>query len=139
MTKLDAQVTAHLGMIQGVIVRMGANTFALKAMAITIAAAVIALAGARPEGMEHYPLIGLLPALLFWAMDARYLHIEKCYRKLYNTIRTGGDVDSFSMDYKPFQNEVDSTIKIIFCNWSVTPFFASISLALIASYCFLKY
>jgi hypothetical protein len=44
---LSDQQIAHLGMIQGVINRMASNSFALKALAVTIAAAILAIAGAQ--------------------------------------------------------------------------------------------
>lgn len=138
MAKLDDQKIAHLGMIQGVIVRMGSNAFALKALAVTIAAAVIALAGARQSGMEIFPLAGLLPVVLFWMMDAQYLHIEKCFRELYDAVRRGEDVEQFSMNYTPYKKRVDGLLKLIVWNWSITPFYATVSLVLVAAYYFLK-
>ena len=138
MAKLTEHQIAHLGLIQGVVVRMGSNAFALKALAVTIASAVIALAGARPSGMEFFPLAGLLPVVLFWGLDAQYLHIEKCFRKLYDAVRTGESVEAFSMDYTPYKSKVEGWLKLSIWNWSITPFFATVALVLVATYYFLK-
>jgi hypothetical protein len=138
MTEFNEQKIAHLSLIQGVIVRMGSNAFSLKALAVTIAAAAIALAGARPSGMEIFPLAGLLPVVLFWWMDAQYVHIEKCYRELYNAVRKDKNVEAFCMDYKPYKKDVEGVVCISVWNWSVTPFFGTVSFVLIVAYYFLK-
>lgn len=125
-------------MIQGVIIRVASNAFSLKAMAVTIAAAMIAFAGAGSSGMEIFPLAGLLPVLLFWIMDAQYLRVEKCYRCLYDAVRNNSFDDKFSMDYKPFKKDVEKLFHLIFWNWSVTPLFSAVSLSLFATYYFLN-
>ncbi len=44
MAKIEKDPVAHMGFVQGVINRMGSNALAMKALAATIAAGVIAVA-----------------------------------------------------------------------------------------------
>lgn len=77
----------HLEFIQGVINRHNSNSFTLKGWAVTIAAALFALAGT-----VHEPLIvltSLLPTLLFWGLDAFYLANERCFVDLYSAVAKG--------------------------------------------------
>ena len=49
MTEPDQVMIAHLGMVQAVVARMAANSFALKALTVTLAAGVLAFTGAVTE------------------------------------------------------------------------------------------
>ena len=75
----------HLEFVQAVISRMAGNSFAIKGWSITIAAAVIALAAK----VENYRFIyaGVFSAILFLLLDAYYLHLERRYRALWETVR----------------------------------------------------
>lgn len=88
---LSDQQIAHLGMVQGVINRMASNSFALKALAVTIAAAIIAITGTQQDAPASVSYVGLFPVVVFWLMDAKYLRLERLYRKLYDHIRKGED------------------------------------------------
>jgi len=129
MSELSESHTAHLGMIQGVINRMASNSFALKALAVTIAAATIALTSAQQNAASTYA--GLLPVIVFWLMDAKYLRLERLYRKLYDHIRTGQEFEAFGMSTSQFDGEVSSTLRIAF-SWSVIWFYLAVAAALIA-------
>ena len=122
---------AHLGMIQGVINRMASNSFALKALAVTIAAAIIAITGTQQNTTASTSYLGLLPVIVFWLMDAKYLRLERLYRKLYDHIRKSEEFEAFSMNVTQFDNEVSSTLRIAF-SWSVIWFYLAVSAALIA-------
>lgn len=60
---------AHMNMIQGVITRLETNCFTLKAMAMTMAAALLAFLGSIENPNWIYPAAVCLPILVFWAMD----------------------------------------------------------------------
>jgi len=96
MPNHDEATIAHLNMLQGVINRMASSSFALKALAVMIAAAVIALASTQQFGRPILPVAGLLPVVVFWLMDAQYLRLEKLYRALYDDVRKGGKVEAYS-------------------------------------------
>ena len=131
MDELSEKHIAHLGMIQGVINRMAANSFALKALAVTIAAAIIAITGTQQNVPSSVSYVGLFPVLVFWLMDAKYLRLERLYRKLYDHIRQGRKFEAFSMSTKMFEKCVSHSLMIA-VSWSVVWFYLAISAALVA-------
>jgi len=131
MPELPESHVAHLGMIQGVINRMASNSFALKALAVTISAAIIAITGTQQNSPTSISYAGLLPVVVFWLMDAKYLRLERLYRKLYDHIRKGEDFEAFSMNTTSFEDDVESTLRIAI-SWSVVWFYLAVSTALIA-------
>lgn len=105
---MNEQTVRHLELIQAVITRLAQNSFAYKGWAITIAAAIFALAAneARPQ----YLLVALLPAVTFWGLDAYYLRQERLFRKLYEGVRMMTSEEwkgnPFSMDTSPYNSQV---------------------------------
>lgn len=94
---------AHLGLIQGIISRMGGNLFTLRGWMITL---VVALSVAFIEfGRNELQIILVLVIIIFWVHDAYFLSLERSYRYLYNKVRKlkEGEVD-FSMDISEFNN-----------------------------------
>lgn len=88
---MDKQLT-HLGFIQAVITRMGANSFLLKGWSVTLVAAIFALAAKDAE--RQFILLAYFPVFVFWGLDAFFLHQEKLFRALYAEVaagRTGSD------------------------------------------------
>lgn len=82
---MDVKV-AHLTFIQGVINRMGQNSFLLKGWSVTVVAALFALASQNAN--ELFILVAYFPALMFWLLDAFFLHQERLYRQLYEDVAT---------------------------------------------------
>ena len=84
----------HLEMIQAVISRMGSNSFLFKGWSITIIAAVATFAGS-----DNNPVLMLIPVvstILFWAIDAYYLMLERAFRRLYEKV---ADTDPKKIDF----------------------------------------
>ena len=130
MAEFEQQTrTAHLTMIQGVITRMASNSFALKTLAVTLTTGVVALLGAIPKPSSIYILAALLPILMFWWLDARYLQLERLYRRLYDDVRRGKVDDSFSMDTRAYQLEVASVARIA-VSWSVVGIYLALIVVL---------
>lgn len=105
----DENKIAHLEMIQGVINRMGANSFMIKGWAVTLVSALFALS------VDNYKflLISLVPILLFWWLDTFFLRQERLFRKLYDDVISKNNSDiTFSMNTENYC--VDSSIKIAF-------------------------
>lgn len=71
----------HLEMIQIIINRMGSNSFVFKGWSITIITGISAFA-AKDSRLELI-LIPAVATLLFWAVDAYYLMLERQFRDLY--------------------------------------------------------
>jgi hypothetical protein len=75
-------IQTHLGIIQNVIQRMASNSSSCKAWCVTLVAAVLVIVA--DKGKPEYAWIALLPTLIFAALDAYYLALEKAYRNSYN-------------------------------------------------------
>jgi hypothetical protein len=103
----------HLEIIQNVINRMAGNSFRLKGWSVTLTAAIFALAA--KDGNANLIPVAYFPVLIFWFLDAYFLHQEGLYRKLYDTVRVKdrSQID-FSMDTTPFQGDVAPYLKVMF-------------------------
>lgn len=117
---MKEDVVKHLEIIQGVIGRMANNSFLLKGWAITIVAALFALA-ARDTN-PSFALLALFPALAFWGLDAYYLRQERLYRRLYEAIchATEEELRSirvFSLDTTKYRRSTHSWFRTL---WSPT-------------------
>jgi hypothetical protein len=77
-----ASIQTHLGIIQNVIQRMATNSTNCKAWCVTLVAAVLVIIA--DKGKPEYAWIALLPTVVFFALDAYYLALEKGFRNCYN-------------------------------------------------------
>ena len=128
MTEPTESQIAHMSMIQGVVTRLETNSFTLKALAMTLATAVLAFTGSVKNPNWVYPLAGCFPVVVFWLMDAKYLQLGRLFRRLYNAVRAGEITDHFSMNITPFRKTEQTIFRIAF-SWSVIWFYLSIILA----------
>src|SRR5262249_38919427 len=64
-----------------------------------------------------YALVGLVPALCFWGLDAYYVRLEKLFRRLYTDVCNKGQGTNngadFSMDTAPYANQVASWFYVV--------------------------
>jgi hypothetical protein len=72
----------------------------MKGWSLTVAAALYGYAAAHSDW--RVAVIGFLPALAFWFIDAYFLRQERLYRHLYNETRAG-TVEPFCMDARPYE------------------------------------
>lgn len=85
----------HLKMLQAVITRMAGNSFQVKTWCITLTSALLALSS---KDARHMVFVAYLPVLIFWWLDAYFLHQERLFRELYDHVRTSKEEESdFSM------------------------------------------
>jgi phosphotransferase system glucose/maltose/N-acetylglucosamine-specific IIC component len=84
---LNEDQRKSLELLQAVIARLASNSFLLKGWSVTLASALLGFAG-RQEDADLARLT-LLPALIFWALDAYYLAQERQYRQLFSQTRDG--------------------------------------------------
>jgi hypothetical protein len=75
-------VQAHLQILQGVVQRMASNSTSCKAWCITIVSAILVLIA--DKGKPELAWLALLPSVLFLALDAYYLALERAFRASYN-------------------------------------------------------
>lgn len=98
------EMIAHLPLIQGVINRMGNNSFLIKGWTVTLVAAIFALAAAGTN--QKFIFIALVPIVVFWFLDSYYLKQEKLYRELYNDIATDpSKITAFTMNTKNYKTK----------------------------------
>jgi hypothetical protein len=129
MAELDQARIDHLHMIQGVITRMAANSFALKTLAVALSAAVLAYTGAVADPSPIIVLAALLPLVMFWGLDAQYLRLERLFRRHYDAVRRDEVQEPFTMDIGPYQQAEQHLFRIAF-SWSVVIFYAPIAIVL---------
>jgi hypothetical protein len=125
MTEHNEVSVAHMSMIQGIITRLETNCFTLKALAMTLAVALLALVGSIKNASWVYPLAGCLPVCVFWIVDAQYLRLGRCFRRLFDAVRKREVNEPFNMDIGPYMRAEQSTIRIAF-SWSVSWYYASV-------------
>lgn len=84
--KLDEtspSIQTHLGIMHGVIHRMADNSTSSKAWCITMVSAILVIVA--DKGNPDYAWIAVFPTVLFAALDAYYLALEKGFRNSYNS------------------------------------------------------
>lgn len=119
---------AHLGFIQGVINRMGNNSFLVKGWTVALVAAIFALAS--KDSKSAFVYVALLPIVVFWLLDSYYLREEKLLRKLYEGVAAGTiESDSFTMKTAAFDHEVPALWRTAVTR-TVFPFYLLIILIL---------
>jgi hypothetical protein len=113
----SAAKAAHLQMILAVIARMATNSFALKALSVTLFAGFLAYIGARshPVTILSYGVAGA--ELVLWTLDAQYLRMERLFRVLYDDVRQQAGTD-FAMDVQRYRAKVAPLWRVAF-SWSV--------------------
>ena len=105
----------HLEMIEGVIERMGNNSFQLKGWAVTLVALVGALAAQGSD--KRFFLLAFIPLFAFWFLDSFYLQMERKYKVLYKRVseKAESDID-FNMDTRSVTYTEDEAGRICFCS-----------------------
>ena len=87
----------HLEIIQAAISRMAGNLFFLKGWAVTLVAALFALAA--KDANPKYVFVALWPVVIFWVLDGYFLSQERKFRGLYDHVRKlEPSAIDFSMD-----------------------------------------
>ena len=112
----DENKRNHLLMIQGIIDRMGRNSFSLKEWSIGIMIAIFAFAG---KNTHKAVIITLIPLIVFWFLDAYYLMLERKFRALYDDVRLK---DESSIDFNMNDIKKYSFLSIL-SSKSIMPFY----------------
>ena len=81
LTEASPSVHAHLGILQDVIQRMAGNSASCKTWCITLVSALLVIVAG--QGRDELARIAIVPTVLFWALDAYYLGLEKAFRASY--------------------------------------------------------
>lgn len=92
----------HLEFVQGIINRLGSDSFRIKGWSVVLVSALFAVL-ARGGRIEFAP-IALVPVLVFWGLDGYFLWQERLFRALYDHVRNSKEADiDFSMNINPFR------------------------------------
>ena len=84
MMKLEADspsVQSHLTMQQGVINRLASNSASCKTWCVTLVSAIVVVVAEHDRPKLLYT--ALIPIILFFALDAYYLGLERSFRSAY--------------------------------------------------------
>lgn len=100
------QRVKHLELIQAVITRQSQNSFVVRGWSVTLVSILFALIATR-DAPPSAALIALVPATVFWTLDAYYLRQERLFRRLYQAsasdVANGTSVvPVFSLDTTPY-------------------------------------
>jgi hypothetical protein len=125
----------EIDLIQGVINRMANNSFMLKGWLISLIAVVLALSKDSLLSCDTNLILLILcfPIIIFWYLDAFFLHREKCYRELYDWViknRMSSTENLYSLDFRPHKKKVKSIFRIMFSQ-TLFPFYGLAFLLLI--------
>jgi hypothetical protein len=117
----DEEKIAHLGFIQGVINRMGNNSFVIKGWTIALVAAIFALSS--KDSNANFIFIATVPIVLFWMLDSYYLYQEKLFRGLYKEVANGSiGSNFFTMSTDEIKKKTSPMMFFLF-TVSVFPFY----------------
>ena len=127
---MDAKLK-HLEFIQSVINRMGANSFRLKGWAVVLVSALMILVAREDSGEAAF--VGLVPVVVFWWLDAYFLHQERLFRALYDRVRVlDAEQIDFSMDTKPLKGPKLSLANALFSK-TLVAFYLAIAVGVSAA------
>jgi hypothetical protein len=93
----------HLEFAQGVINRMGQNSFLIKGWTVTLVSALFALAA--KDANQKFVIVAYFPTLVFWLLDGYFLYQERLFRKLFDHVRKEKSAD-FSLNTKSFDKGI---------------------------------
>lgn len=131
----------HLEFIQTTITRMNQNSFQIKGWMITIVSALLALYA--NSGNAVYIFIAIVPAVVFWFLDAYYLQQERRFRGVYNDVAGLSSEDSrleirdFEMPIQKYQGGKYSYINALFSK-TMFPLYGMVIAGLVIAYILLN-
>lgn len=102
----------ELQQVQNIVNRQASNSFKIKKWTITLVAVSFLF-----KSINVPRLIGFVPLIGFWYLDAYYLRQERLYRELYDWIRDQRPENSarlYDLSTKKFDDEVDSVPRLMF-------------------------
>lgn len=126
----------HLEFLQAAINRMAGNLFLLKGWTITLIAALFALAA--KDANAKYAALAYFPLFVFWTLDGYFLSQERCFRALYDHVRTLDETEiDFSMDTRPYRSEYRNTWAGAMLSRTLVVYYASLAVILLALIAFI--
>jgi len=128
-------VQTHILAKQGIISRMSSHSAACKTWCMTLVAAIAAL-GISAES-TRIVLVGLLPTLILFVLDAFYLSLERDFREMYDQFvdsLAAGEIDASDLFKMKPPNGLLHRLKATgkaFGSVSVWPFYLLVAAAMV--------
>jgi hypothetical protein len=127
-------VQSHLGMLQGVVARLAANSASCKTWCVSLTSALTVVAA--QSNKPRLLLVAALPIVLFGLMDAYYLGLERrfrgCYelfiKKLHNGAATIEDAFLISPKLKVRGLFIEAAQALL--SFSIWPFYLGLAVIL---------
>jgi hypothetical protein len=125
----SASVQSHLVIEQGVIQRMAENSASCKAWCVTLVSAILVVIADKNKPDLAY--LAILPTLVFFALDAYYLGLERMFRDSYRIFikrlheKKISSNDLFSI--KPTGSQIKNLLRAII-SFSIYPFYIGLLL-----------
>ena len=108
----EAQIS-YLQMIQGVIDRMSTTSAIFKGFCAAIITGISAVS--FTEINRWVLLLAVSPVICFFILDIYYLMLEKRYRALYNSVRTGQHAIDFDLSLAEIKGNKRASASIWMC------------------------
>ncbi len=128
----------HLEFIQGVINRMGSNSFQMKGWMVAIVSALLAVYASTQN--HRFVLVAILPTIIFWFLDTYYLWQERKFRGLYNDVAGISDkpkeIKLFAMPVNLYTDGKYSYWNVFF-SVTIWPLYIPVVLILLGIYFFI--
>ena len=125
-------VQSHLAIMQSVIQRMAANSTSAKTWCITLVSAILVIVADKQR--PQYIWLSLVPAILFFGLDAYYLALERGFRGSYNAFIEKLHSNSLEVDdlfvVEPKGN-LSAHFKIALRSLSIWPFYGMMFLVIV--------
>ena len=134
---MDNNKIKHLEFIQSTITRMNQNSFQIKGWMITLVSALLALYASCEK--VAYILIAIVPAIVFWLLDAYYLQQERRFRGVYNDVAGLSPDDSrinvreFEMPIQKYQCGKYCYFNVLFSR-TIFPLYGIVIVGLVAAF-----
>lgn len=135
LSEASPSVQAHLGILQGVIDRMAGNSASSKAWCVALVSAMLVIVAQKGEA--RFALLALAPTLLFLALDAYYLSLERRFRKSYQTfvskVHSGSLKPSDLYAVAPAQVDAKTDIRVL-GSFSLWGFYGGLSVIVLLAW-----
>ena len=113
-------IIKHLEMIQGIVNRLGHDSFLVKGWSMAILAAGIIFIARSEIQADEIVVALLIPVIGFWILDGYFLWQERLFRKVYDEIRKQ-EITDFAMNIMKHADKPK-------CNWMASMFSISLNI-----------
>lgn len=121
MERKNENKIKHLEFIQLTITRMNVNSFMVKGWLVTLVAAIFVLS--EKDANTTFLWYAPIATLLFYALDAYFVMIERQFRSLYDHVRKLEEENiDYSMDVSQYQSGRNTYLRCI-CSLTLVLFY----------------